>query len=89
MPTKSDKTDILGVLANHLANSKGDGVCSMGAWINTLDDKSKEMFTKIIESKNINISKLYSDLIQSGIELPVRLTAFRSHLKGYCTCQKV
>lgn len=77
---------MLEVLEKHLhAAPKG---CVVSSWISTLKDEEQKAFAKIQESKDtINLAVLFSDLTKQT-KLPFKLTAFRSHIRGYCTCQK-
>lgn len=79
---------MLDVLNKHLELASAATRCSIGEWIDNLDENTKEVFHKIEERKDVVIASLYDDLIESGVELPGKLTTFRSHMKGYCTCQK-
>lgn len=77
---------MLEVLTKHLDAPKVG--CSVAQWIKTLSKEEQAAFAKIREnSKSVNTTTLYQDLA-TQIELPFKLTAFRSHIRGYCTCQK-
>ena len=77
---------MLDILNKHISTAT-EG-CSVSAWIETLEDEEKQAFTNIREhSDNINVSSLYKDLSLTD-DLPFKLTAFRSHLRSYCTCPK-
>lgn len=77
---------VLDILNKHIATAS-DG-CSVSAWIDTLENEEKKAFDNIREnSTNINVSSLYSELSTTD-KLPFKLTAFRSHLRSYCTCPK-
>lgn len=82
------KEPVLDVLNKHLFNASAFERCSFGYWLDKQDDATKEGFKKIFDSKNISAQQLYTDLIDAGTELPCKLTTFRSHMKGYCLCQK-
>ena len=76
------------VLTKHLEPSTQETYCVVHNWITSLSSEEQEVFKKIEENnKTINIAHLYSDLNRQA-RLPFKLTAFRSHLRGYCTCQK-
>jgi hypothetical protein len=65
--------------------------CLVAKWINTLDTEDKDAFVQLKEaltkdSKHINVASLFQSLSQKA-SVPFRLTAFRSHMQGYCTCQ--
>ena len=63
-------------------------MCSLGYWLEKQDEATREAFSRISAAKNIAVQKLYNDLIEAGIDLPCKLTTFRTHMRGYCTCQK-
>ena len=77
---------MLEVLTKHLDNSNLKG-CVVAAWISTLGKDEQKLFQQIKESNtSIKIAQLFQDL-NKDTELPFKMTAFRSHLRGYCTCQ--
>lgn len=78
---------MLDVLTKHLANATATPMCGFGNWLHTQDEKIQQAFKEISENKSIKVQNIYNDLVNSGIDLPVKLTVFRSHLKGYCVCQ--
>jgi hypothetical protein len=74
------------VLTKHLERSISKG-CVVAAWISTLDKEEQKLFQQIKESSSsIKIANLFKDL-NKDVETPFKLTAFRSHLRGYCTCR--
>jgi hypothetical protein len=77
---------MLDVLQRHI-EAKPLG-CVVSQWVSTLSEEEQKAFDKIKENnKNIHLAILHSDLNQQT-ELPFKLTAFRSHFRGYCTCKK-
>jgi hypothetical protein len=77
---------MLEVLEQHL--QKGPQRCIVARWIDSLTKEEQSAFSKIMENnKSIQIAILYKDLNEKD-QLPFKLTIFRSHLRGYCTCQK-
>ena len=65
--------------------------CLVAKWITTLDKEDKDAFVQLKEallkdSKHINVASLFQSL-STKTSVPFRLTAFRSHMQGYCTCQ--
>lgn len=65
--------------------------CLVAKWINTLDKDDKDAFLHLKDelakdSKYINVASLYAAL-SDKTSVPFKLTAFRSHMQGYCTCQ--
>jgi hypothetical protein len=72
------------VLEQYLTQPKE--ACVVGKWEQNLNPKEQEAFAKLKENNaNINVGKLFKDL-NTDTKLPFRLTAFRSHMRGYCTC---
>jgi len=77
---------MLEVLKKHIVTASDK--CSVSDWLITLDIEEQAAFNDIKDnSKNINLSSLYTELNLTE-QLPFKLTAFRSHLRGYCTCPK-
>ena len=86
--SRRDKTGdyVLDILNKHIETAI-EG-CSVSVWIDKLSAEEKKAFEDIQKnSENINVSGLYNDL-NSTDKLPFKLTAFRSHLRSYCTCPK-
>jgi len=76
---------MLEALIKHLYNETTG--CVVAQWIIKLSIEEQEAFASIKEkSARVKIASLYSDLSKET-ELPFKLTAFRSHMRGYCTCQ--
>ena len=76
---------MLEVLHNHLNNQKKG--CSVDTWIKSLPQEEQDAFALVKENNaNIKLALLFADLNKEDT-LPFKLTAFRSHLRGYCTCQ--
>lgn len=78
---------MLEVLQKHLEQHKAPTKCAVGSWLDTLDNKYKDLFKQLIEEK-VESAGLYRDLVSNGYELPFKSTVFRQHMKGYCVCQK-
>lgn len=77
---------MLEVLNKHLTEQPV--LCVVAKWISGLAAEEQEAFAKITEnSKRIHLATLFTDL-STQTDLPFKLTAFRSHIRGYCTCQK-
>lgn len=77
---------MLDILTKHLQGPSG--LCTVALWIDELPEAEKEAFSLIKDNnKNIKIAILFKELEKTA-ELKFKLTAFRSHLRGYCTCQK-
>ena len=75
------------VLNKHLNEDQVASRCLVGEWIDELDEETKTMFEESRDRKNIVVAALYSDLSSSGVKLPGKLTTFRSHMRGYCSCR--
>jgi len=77
---------MLDVLTRHLEGSSNVG-CVVAQWISTLGTEEQTVFQQIKENNSkVKIAQLYKDLSDANA-LPYKLTAFRSHLRGYCTCR--
>jgi len=86
--TRRDETGdyMLEILKKHIETAS-DG-CSVQDWIDTLEPAEQKAFEDISEnSKNINVTSLYKEIAATD-PLPFKITAFRSHLRSYCTCPK-
>ena len=77
------------ILDGFIADSQQPKKCKTQKWINTLikEDQTKLNNLKT-DNRNVDFKNLFNSLNDAGIKLPMGLTAFRSHFKGYCTCQK-
>jgi len=78
------------ILDGFIADSKQPKRCKTQKWVNTLakEDQTKLNNLVNIDTKGVDFKNLFNSLNDAGIKLPMGLTAFRSHFKGYCTCQK-
>lgn len=61
--------------------------CVVEQWVRSLSEEEQTGFDSVKASTKVVVADLYLDLM-STIELPFKLTAFRSHMRGYCTCPK-
>jgi hypothetical protein len=75
---------VLDVLNKHLTTIPV--ICVVGQWIGELSQEEQDAFIELGNNDKVIVASLYKDL-QKEIELPFKLTAFRSHLRGYCTCR--
>lgn len=75
---------MLDVLNKHLTETPS--VCVVAQWISGLGEQERVAFVQLRNNDKVVAASLYKDLNEED-ELPFKLTAFRSHLKGYCTCQ--
>lgn len=73
------------VLEKHL-NKNNTHHCIVSEWISALSTEEQTLFKKVKDDKTVSVAGLFNDL-NSEIKLPFKLTAFRSHMRGYCTCQ--
>jgi hypothetical protein len=63
--------------------------CSVNKWLNSQDEEINSLFNEIIIKKGTkNLRALY-DALSKQEELPFKLTLFRQHLGGYCSCQQL
>lgn len=78
---------MLDVLAKHIKGEATTKICVVARWIDGLSNEEKTAFKEVIEhNRDIHIAALFGDL-KKETDLPFKLTAFRSHIRGYCTCQ--
>lgn len=71
-----------------IAESKQPKKCKAQRWLSTLPKEDQELLNTLKDvNKKVDVKNLFEAMIAAGIEIPVALTAFRSHFKGYCTCQ--
>jgi hypothetical protein len=82
--------DTLGsILDGFIADAKLPKKCKTQKWVNTLSKEDQEKFNSLKnENRSVDIKNLFEALQEAGVNLPMGLTAFRSHFKEYCTCQK-
>jgi hypothetical protein len=82
--------DTLGsILDGFIADAKLPKKCKTQKWVNTLSKDDQEKFNSLKnENRSVDIKNLFEALQEAGVNLPMGLTAFRSHFKEYCTCQK-
>jgi hypothetical protein len=77
---------MLDILNKHLEDKPSS--CVVDTWIKSLKEDEQEAFNLLKQNKEkIQAAILYKDLL-SEMDLPFKLTAFRSHMRGYCTCRK-
>jgi hypothetical protein len=60
--------------------------CSVGKWIDTLEPEEQTAFNGLVNSDTLNATSLFL-AIEKQIKLPFKITTFRSHMRGYCSCQ--
>ena len=78
---------LLDIINSHVAETESLSQCTVYTWLKGLSDEEQEAFAKLRKDNRLVVARLYNTL-KEEVELPFRLTAFRSHMKGYCTCQK-
>lgn len=61
--------------------------CVVGSWVDSLEKEEQDAFDACVTTPGLNAAKLYTTLTKE-IDLPFKATVFRSHVKGYCSCQK-
>lgn len=77
---------MLNILQKHLEKEAAFEICVVAAWVLTLNEDEQKIINKLIETRAVVVASLYKDLNSEGV--PFKLTAFRAHMRGYCTCQK-
>ncbi|CAB4174696.1 hypothetical protein UFOVP965_69 [uncultured Caudovirales phage] len=77
---------MLDILQKHI-NQSVKVECIVAKWVNVLPEEEQQALEKLRTSYSTVYTDLYRDLSNSVV-LPFRITAFRSHMKGYCACQK-
>lgn len=76
---------MLDILSKHLSTEVYG--CTVFRWIEGLPQEEQDAFAAVKEkSAKIKLATLFSDLNKES-ELPFKLTAFRSHMRDYCTCR--
>lgn len=60
--------------------------CSVGSWILSKDEEFQELFRKIEQHPNLNMTELFKDMAAEET-LPFKVTLFRSHMRGDCACK--
>ena len=75
---------MLDVLNKHLTTTPA--LCVVAQWTATLAQDEQEAFAALRSNPKVIAASLFKDL-NDETELPFKLTAFRSHMRGYCTCQ--
>jgi hypothetical protein len=76
---------MLDILSKHLSTEVFG--CVVSRWIDALPQEEQEAFAAVKEkSAKIKLAVLFADINKES-ELPFKLTAFRSHMRDYCTCQ--
>lgn len=82
------KNSLGDILDQFIEEAKQPGKCCIANWIASLPKEQKEKFESLkTDNTRVPLKNLYEALIEAGHELPGKLTAFRSHFKGYCTCK--
>jgi hypothetical protein len=77
---------MLDILNKHLEEKPSS--CVVNTWINSLKSDEQEAFNLLRQNnQKIKFAILYKELL-SEMDLPFKLTVFRSHMRGYCTCQR-
>jgi len=83
------KDTVGSILDGFIADAKLPKKCKTQKWVNTLSKEDQEKFNSLKnENRSVDIKNLFEALQEASVNLPMGLTAFRSHFKEYCTCQK-
>ena len=77
---------MLDILKKHLEETAFQ--CVVATWINELKEEEQQAFALLKQNQErIVVANLYSELSEQQ-DLPFKITAFRGHMRGYCSCQK-
>lgn len=77
--------EIDSILQKHLAAPRLYRGCVVAVWASELP-KEEQTALEDLKTKAVVVADLYRDLRAAGV--PFKLTAFRSHMRGYCACPK-
>jgi hypothetical protein len=78
--------EIDSILQKHLTAPRLYGGCVVAVWASNLPNEEQDALNDL-KTKAVVIADLYRDLRAAGV--PFKLTAFRSHMRGYCACPKM
>lgn len=78
---------IIDIIESHLNPSQEAFSCIVGKWESTLTEEEQQGLETLKALPTLNTSSLYRSL-NSREELPFKPTSFKSHMRGYCPCQK-
>lgn len=70
-----------------LASKSDHEGCVVGRWVFDQEPELREVFNELRKKTNLNLKSAYL-LITAHTEVPYKSTAFRSHMRGLCTCPK-
>lgn len=76
---------LVDILQKHLSKPPLVKGCIVASWAADLPEEEQQALTDL-QTKAVVIADLYRDLRAAGV--PFKLTAFRSHMRGYCACPK-
>jgi hypothetical protein len=76
---------IADILREHLETVTKPIKCTVGNWIDDQEPEVNELLLGLA-AIDVNVSALFRSLEQ---EVPFRLTTFKIHMKGNCTCPKL
>ena len=78
---------LLTVLKSVKEESLQPATCAVAKWLNSLDKEEASAFLDCMNVPGLSAAGLYNAIVAQGIDLPFKATLFRTHVKGYCTCQ--
>ena len=76
---------LVDILQKHLLKPPLVEGCIVASWAADLPEEEQQALIEL-QTKAVVIADLYRDLRAAGV--PFKLTAFRSHMRGYCACPK-
>jgi hypothetical protein len=74
------------ILQKHLTAPHLSRGCVVAVWAAGLPNEDQDALNDL-KTKAVVVADLYRDLRAAGV--PFKLTAFRSHMRGYCACPKM
>lgn len=79
---------MLNVLTKHLEGIDKDTKCVVQTWIESLSEEEQTVMQALkARTETVVLAQLYKDL-ENETKLPFKMTVFRGHMRGYCSCQK-
>ena len=79
---------MLNVLTKHLNGIDMPTKCVVQVWIDSLAEDEQAVMRELQDrTDTIVLAQLFKDL-DKETKLPFKVTVFRGHMRGYCSCQK-
>jgi hypothetical protein len=79
---------MLDVLTKHLEGIDKGTKCVVRVWVESLSEEEQSVMQELkTRTETVVLAQLYKDL-EKETKLPFKMTVFRGHMRGYCSCQK-